>query len=660
LRSPREIAFRIKQEAANIWLAIAKPAISVAQDSPLDSLPQPGPIVEKLRGTAYAAEIERLARTILQGRFPILGVEIETGPDIKWRRDYVNKIDSGAAYFRLIPHLDSARVGDHKVIWELNRHQHLVLLAQAFLLTGDEEFFVEILNQWESWVECNSYQRGINWASALEVAFRALSWSWVYHLAGPRMEPAFRRRFLKELYRHGLHIERNLSFYFSPNTHLLGEAMALHALGVLFSAFPRARHWQRLGGRVVRRELDRQIGADGAHFEQSTYYHIYALDFFLLHYVIAGRPEAFRPALLRMAEYLNALLDQAGSIPLVGDDDGGRVFHPYGRRDRFGRATLATCAVLLERYDWLRDEKDLDEQAVWWLGAEGVLGRIGRRPVRSLESRLFPQTGTAILRSANLTVMADAGGFGPFRAGHSHSDTLSVIAHAGGEEILVDAGTCTYMGDSRWRDWFRSSAAHNTVRIDGKDQAVPFGPFGWATKPQVNVNEWHTAAAYDFLDASCRYSIDGAEVGHRRRILLIKPDVVFIVDEIEGGEGEHLVEQFWHPCGEVTALSPQCFRIGSQASLALAGDAEASLSEGGEHGWRSRAYGEKSSAQVLLASRRSAFPVVMAAALAIPDILRLELKKEDSEIRLTLDGDRRWLVRFTPHGAPEYQIEPGK
>jgi len=275
---------------------------------------------------------------------------------------------------------------------------------------------------------------------------------------------------------------------------------------------------------------------------------------------------------------------------------------------------------------------------------------------------LFPRTGTAILRSTNLTVVADAGGFGPFRAGHSHSDTLSVIAHASGEEILVDAGTYTYMGDSRWRDWFRSSAAHNTVRIDGKDQAVAFGPFGWATKPQVNVKEWLTAPAYDFLDASCRYSIDGAEVGHRRRVLLIKPDVVFILDEIEGAEGEHLVEQFWHPGGEVTALSPQCFRIGSRARLALAG-AEVSLSEGGEHGWRSRMYGEKSSAQVLVATRRSAFPVVMAAALAIPDgacILRLELQKEDSEIQLTLDGGRRLAVHFTAYGAPRYQIEPGK
>src|SRR4029077_19244415 len=136
---------------------------------------------------------------------------------------------TGTDYFRLIPYLDFARAGDHKIIWELNRHQHLTTLAQACLLSGRDEYFDEIIRQWESWVIANPYQRGINWASALEVAFRALSWIWVYHLVGPQMEADFRRRFLNELYRHGLHIERNLSFYFSPNTHLLGEAVALHA-----------------------------------------------------------------------------------------------------------------------------------------------------------------------------------------------------------------------------------------------------------------------------------------------------------------------------------------------------------------------------------------------------------------------------------------------
>ena len=63
---------------------------------------------------------------------PICGT-LETGPAIEWSRDYAHGVAYPAVWFRRIPYLDFARVGDHKAIWELNRHQHLVTLAQAWL-----------------------------------------------------------------------------------------------------------------------------------------------------------------------------------------------------------------------------------------------------------------------------------------------------------------------------------------------------------------------------------------------------------------------------------------------------------------------------------------------------------------------------------------------
>src|SRR6185437_15408776 len=160
-------------------------------------------VVNALRGSEYAAQIERLAESVLAHLIPLFGGAIETGPEVHWRRDYVHGRESGLRYFRLIPYLDFARVGDHKVIWELNRHQHLVLLAQAYRLTGRHEFFDETVRQLESWFAQNPFPRGMNWASALEVAFRALSWIWIYHLAAAAMPEDFRRRFLTALYRHG-------------------------------------------------------------------------------------------------------------------------------------------------------------------------------------------------------------------------------------------------------------------------------------------------------------------------------------------------------------------------------------------------------------------------------------------------------------------------
>ena len=179
-------------------------------------------------------------------------------------------------------------------------------MAQAWRLTGRREFLDRIEALLASWYAANPPWSGINWCSALEVAFRAWSWIWVWHLAGQALSPAARRDLLRALYQHGYHLEHNLSFYFSPNTHLLGEAMVLDALGRLFPDFPGSARWRDLGTSVVRQHLESQVQNDGSYFEQSTYYHVYALDMFLAHYLIAGEPMPEKIA--RMAEFLHALL----------------------------------------------------------------------------------------------------------------------------------------------------------------------------------------------------------------------------------------------------------------------------------------------------------------------------------------------------------------
>src|SRR5262249_54189598 len=147
-------------------------ASAPAAPSPLDGLPRPGDIVRHLAETPYAAACVTQAEDILRHCFPLLGITLTTGPEVRWRRDYSSGVETPPVYFRRIPYLDSARAGDHKNIWEINRHQHLVLLAQAFLFSERREFLEEIRHQLESWFVQNPFQSGINWTSALEVAFR--------------------------------------------------------------------------------------------------------------------------------------------------------------------------------------------------------------------------------------------------------------------------------------------------------------------------------------------------------------------------------------------------------------------------------------------------------------------------------------------------------
>jgi hypothetical protein len=610
-RSPSEIHFRLSQELSNLRLLALPPHLPVSvvakTHAPFPALPLPADVVSRLKTTSFAAECLNIAEEILAHRFPLLGGTLRTGHDVRWRRDYASGVESSAVYFRRIPYLDAAKAGDHKIIWELNRHQHLVLLAQAHLLSGQQDFLDEIIRQLESWFEQNPIQCGINWSSALEVAFRALSWMWIYHLVGHRFDGAVLRRFLDGLYRHGLHLEANLSFYFSPNTHLLGEAVALHALGVLFPHIPEAPRWQEAGARVVRNELDRQVREDGSHFEQSTYYHVYALDMFLFHAILLPPDNVFRAKLTRMAAFLDAVIGPSGILPFLGDDDGGRFFHPYGARNRFGLATLATCGALLDRADWIRDPRHLLEQAAWWIGpGKHVSGMDGSNPC----SARFADSGLVVMVNDEAQLIADAGPFGPGNAGHSHADTLSLLLRRGEEQLLIDPGSYTYVADLQWRNRFRGTAAHNTVRIDGLDQALPGGPFAWKSRPDVKIIRWISCAEFDWLAAACAY----AGVRHRRDIVFSKPDLLIVViDQIEGEPGEHRIEQFWHFGAPVRQLSHDSFQVGTSALATFETSTEIRLFEGGDYGWISPALGQKSPGPVVCVERLALLPASLAA-----------------------------------------------
>ncbi len=620
-RSAREISFRLRQELTNVRLlwfppSLASEILSRTQ-SPCAKLPDPREVAAKLKHTEYAAGCIANAEAVLAHRFPLLGMIVTTGPDIRWRRDYVSGIESPADYFRRIPYLDAARVGDHKNIWELNRHQHLVLLAQAHLFTGRADFLDEIAGELESWFEQNPYQRGINWASALEVAFRALSWIWIWHLVGGQFNAPQRRRFLDGLYDHARHLAANLSFYFSPNTHLLGEAVALHAIAVLFPEFPESSEWRATGGRTVRAELDHQVQADGSHFEQSTYYHVYALDMFLFHAILEPVDAAYREKMERMAEFLDAVMGRSRRLPFFGDDDGGRLFHPYGDRDRFGGATLTAYGVFLNRPEWIGQGNSVDEIAAWWFGA----GTVGRAAHGQYESHQFSASGLHVMVAGDIQLIADAGGFGPGSAGHSHADSLSLVLRKGDRQILIDPGTYTYVGDPVWRERFRGTSAHNTVRIDGMDQGTPGGPFGWRSRPRVRVTERKSSQESDYLRAECEYS----GFVHQREIVFNKTELlIIIVDRISGDDGSHRLEQFWH------------FGDGAdEAVFAFDPAVQLRTFEGEDNGWVSAALGAKLPARVTSAALTAKLPACLTAAIDISGkskTLRFELNPEATSI----------------------------
>jgi hypothetical protein len=201
----------------------------------------------------------------------------------------------------------------------------------------------------------------------------------------------------------------------------------------------------------------------------------------------------------------------------------------------------------------------------------------------------------------------------------------------GREELLIDPGTYTYVGDPEWRNWFRGSAAHNTIRIDGLNQAPAGGPFGWHGKPAVRVLDWNTSAETDYIDAECRYS----SFTHRRRILYVKPELIYLVDSIASEDSSpHTIEQFWHTGGQCEMLNSSAYAIGTPAVLSFDGQYPAAV----QLGWRSKAFGTKEPAPVVCVTAANVvLPIQMAAAVDLrSDAAPIEILLETTAAAATI------------------------
>ena len=487
--------------------------------------------------------------------------------DIDWHLDPVHGKRAPLDPWFKIPFLDFAVVGDHKVTWELNRHQHLVTLAKARLLSGDEKYARELMTQWRSWIKANPYPLGINWGSTLEVAFRSLSWIWVDHLlAGASECAAFREEMAPALAFHGRYIEHYLSTYFSPNTHLLGEAVALFFLGTLYPQMPRAAFWKESGWKIVLREAERQVRPDGVYFEQSLYYHVYALDFFLYARLLAARngteiPAAYDAVVERMLDVVAALA-QAGPAEGFGDDDGGRLWNP--RRNRTERMTdpLALGAVM---YSSEFSAARLTEEAIWLFGNPAIekLARAKTNPVATPIA--FFDGGLYVLADSQpypQAMVVDAGPQGTGRSGHGHADALSLRLTMDGRRWLVDSGSGVYISkDPADRNALRGTGAHNTMRVDGVDQAIADEPFSWTHIPSTQVENWIVGKSFTyFVGCHDGYARLADPVVHRRHVLKIAGGL-WLVRDVALGRTEHELEIRWHFAPDLEAQAVGLGRV---------------------------------------------------------------------------------------------------
>jgi len=482
-----------------------------------------------------------------RSRFDLLGYRsLEFGDPIDWHLDPVSGRRAPSIHWSRINPLDFTTVGDSKVVW-------------AWRLTADERCAQRVVQSIDAWLRLNPTGIGINWASSLEVAFRLIAWCWALLLIrdSAALTPDVLREIEGAVEAHATHIERYLSYYFSPNTHLTGEALGLFYAGVVFSEMKQAQRWRSLASRILVQEIERQVLPDGIYFERSTCYQRYTADIYLHFAILANRAGMDVPPIVvqRLKATLDALVALRrpdGSMPSIGDEDGGMVMPLSASSPDDYRATFSTAAVVFRNpvYAWAAGRLAAD--SLWLLGtpAAAIFKELEKHPPQSARTRVFPAGGFVSMRSGwdekAHALIFDAGPLGcHYSAGHGHADLLSVQCSAFGEQYLVDAGTCCYTANRELRDFFRSTTAHSTVTVDGNSQAEPAGPFSWQNRCAAQLLRWESDEAVASADAfSDAYKRLADPVSHRRRVAFINSRYWIIVDDLCGSQSHRIDVRF--------------------------------------------------------------------------------------------------------------------
>ncbi len=619
------------------------------------------PSLQQLFKAKFQQEYEatlKTAASLMDHTIQLFDKTIELGGEISWQADPLSQKSWPDEFYASIDTRSAGPAGGVKWVWELNRHHQFVTLGKAFYLSGDERFAQELFGQWQGWIEGNPPLRGINWTSSLELALRLINWSWA--LAFARRSPALTEtlftQIMQSVTEQTTYISRHLSAYSSANNHLIGEAAGLAVSGLCFPWLPGAAAWRDTGLKILERELEPQITADGVPAEQAISYLAFVLDFNLVVWRLAqlngfDPPKIWHDRLGTACDFITHLMDEAGHLPAIGDSDDAWVVRLDDRCEVNNfRALVAAAAVILERPDLKACSQRWDEKSQWLLGESGrsAFAALPAIPC-NLGSRLFEDGGYGVMRAAGRVIITDFGPLGYLStAAHGHADALSLLISIADTPLLVDPGTYAYQEGGAWRDFFRSTAAHNTITVDGTDQSDMKGTFLWGQRAAPRLLNWQSAADEDLLIAEHDgYAKFG--VTHRRVVIFHKPHWLIVGDELLG-TGYHQISQFWHLHPEWQAAAKEdhisIYREGLTLGMKSMGipSAITTIHQGESdpiQGWVSAQYGFKEPAAVIKIAANLTLPARFITIFALKEGLSMAGESE-TITQLVRTLDRAW------------------
>ncbi len=531
---------------------------------------------------------------------------------------------------------------DVKVCWELARMQHLSSLAWAFGLarqkttlgslnpgtsnahvsagglgTGDgvetpEVYLREFRNQILDFMATNPPRYGVNWSCAMDVGIRVANWLLAYDLfrsMGASFDPAFEEVFARGVHEHASHIHGHLEWdpVFRSNHYLADIAGLLWASAHLSPGRERDQ-WLGFAARELAKEVSLQFHSEGGNFEASTSYHRLSAEIVVYstallmglqtgekHDVLKPFQEDYWDRFEKMPAFTSGVTKPDGRVVQVGDNDSGRFFKliPVEENSLDHRHLLAAFnGVLDDAGSWTSFKGFEAEEEVTRQLAGGRKAPVVPDTVPSALWTVYPDFGLYRFKKDDWDVIVRCGPVGQQgNGGHAHNDQLSFELALDGVSCLVDPGTYVYTPLPEQRNLFRSTAAHNTLAVEGLEQNAwqegPGGLFSLLDRTKARMVEYTES------------SFVGEHFGFGAvcwRSLRIKDKVLEGLDEC-ARPGTKAIYFHLAPGWEVkmSEKSEVLLAFGSVKAKIVSAEGDWSLMEG----LYSKAYGQKEPAPVL-------------------------------------------------------------
>jgi Heparinase II/III-like protein/Heparinase II/III N-terminus len=511
------------------------------------------------------------AEKIIKGQLDYLDIYMAPN-NIEWKRDYkTGYLWKDVSYQRLNVYNKPLDV-DVKTVWDLNRMHHLVRLAQAWVITGEEKYIKRILCDVKTWIDDNPVGYGVNWANAMEVAIRASNIAVAYYLIKESLiiTDDFKNKIYFLMESHGKYIFNNLEWFPGKNgNHYLADLCGLIYISVLFPNIKNSRKWFSFAIKELEKEIILQVLPDGANFEASISYHKLVLEMLMFTYALLISNNYFVPRVIEdkikaMVKFTEGYIKGDGNAPQIGDNDSGHFLMLFPRSSLDHSYLIDIASILFD--DCLPFGKGNRYKEVFWINPKKDIFFEVKRNEKSVA---FKETGIYVMKGKNIYCAISCGSVGQRgNGGHSHNDKLSIELSIDDKDFIVDPGTYVYTSNIDWRNYFRSTAVHNTLTINNSEQNnfVYNNIFRLDDQTNCKCSLWESTDEYDKFSGYHSGYLERFNLIHYRSIFHNKRNgKLYFRDRIknlgEGKEYEIRLNLTFHPLVKVYSISSNAIEL---------------------------------------------------------------------------------------------------